>query len=166
MIVPALNQAYSCEGQDRYDLRYTGDGEADKQMLRSKPQTASNFFEYRKIADAARSRLATVFAPSELNRRLFEDHIEKAVILFLEHFEEVKDAIAGMVYPYEKKGIVDDYLSISIGSNLTDEFTDELAKYEPYKTLFGIVSEGSADDAENLILPAYGSNSSCEEYSW
>jgi hypothetical protein len=142
LVITAFHYALGCEEIESVDY---GDGEADEEMLRLKPQTVSNFFKYSEIADDTRSKLTKVIETHQLDCQLFEDHIEQAGVLFFDLFEEVADALVGMIYSYEKRSIVEDCLELIIDSELADEFVEELGKYECYKNLLGITPRADSD---------------------
>jgi hypothetical protein len=62
------------------------------------------------------------------------------------NFDKVADALANMTHPREKEYIIISYMSDIIGHDYANDFADELAEDECYRTLFGPSPEPSSDE--------------------
>jgi hypothetical protein len=134
LAVVALPRAFSCDNNNicnppnPYDeAEYSIPEVIGAPPWESVPQTTYNSDEYSKIADEAIDKLAKVFVA--YGNELTCD-------LFVEHFDAVKKAVVGMIYPYEKEGIIHSYLVGILGRGWANDFTDDLNECECYNKLF------------------------------
>ncbi|MDR0631365.1 MAG: hypothetical protein LBF66_02215 [Holosporales bacterium] len=162
----ALPSVFGCEFQNNQSVLNQGDicKESDDEFVGvvgappyvGVPHTGASYDEFCVIADEAGENLAKIL-------KQYGNNVNCA--LFVAHFEEVKEALAKMVYPYEKEGIVDIYLGGIFDRETTIDFLDDLAKNECYRKLFDrkIVSSSDEDCDENPARTGYMSDSLADD---